>query len=184
MNSELAQWVLIPLLIMVARITDVTIGTIRIIFVARGNARVAAILGFFEVTIWLLAISQVLQNLTNVACYLGYGLGFALGNVFGITVEKRLCSGMQIIRIVTTSGLGSLPMVLRDEGYGVTTVKGQGAKGPVDLVYVVAERKNTAEVLELVESMEPASFVTVQDIGHHQHGHIKTIRRLAGLLGK
>jgi len=64
MNSELAQWVLIPLLIMVARITDVTIGTTRIIFVARGNARVAAILGFFEVTIWLLAISQVLQNLT------------------------------------------------------------------------------------------------------------------------
>jgi len=91
---------------------------------------------------------------------------------------------MQIIRIVTTSGLGSLPMVLRDEGYGVTTVKGQGAKGPVDLVYVVAERKNTAEVLELVESMEPASFVTVQDLGHHQHGHIKTIRRIAGLLGK
>ncbi|MBN2363878.1 DUF2179 domain-containing protein [candidate division WOR-3 bacterium] len=183
MNEHIITWVLIPILIMFARIIDVSIGTVRIIFVARGKATIAAVLGFFEVIIWILAISQVLANLTNVSCYIGYGVGFAIGNILGIKIEKRIAFGLQMITIVTTNKLDVLPMLLRDEGYGVTTVSGKGAKGDVRIIYAVVERKFVQNVLGLVNSTEPESFVTVEDMVSLHRGFVRE-RQKIGLFGK
>ena len=173
MNYVIIHYVLIPVLIMVARIFDVSIGTVRIIFVSKGKEKLAAFLGFFEVLIWLIAISQVLNNLTHFTSYIGYALGFALGNIIGIMIEKNLAVGMQIIRIIKRNKLETLQMILRDEGYGVTTVNGRGGKGKIDIVYVVVERKNTPDVMKIIKEVEPDSFVTIQDIYSYQKGYIK-----------
>ncbi|MBN1980026.1 MAG: DUF2179 domain-containing protein [Chitinivibrionales bacterium] len=170
MDQTLFSWVVIPLLIIIARIFDVSIGTLRIIFIARGYERVGAILGFFEVIIWLCAISQVMKNLSNVACYLAYGAGFGLGTLIGGAIEKRLAVGVQVVQIITDSQLESLQMVLRDEGYGVTTIQGHGGKGAVNIIYVVTQRKQVQHVLHIVNSIEPKSFVTVQAIDRHMQG--------------
>ncbi|MBN1619946.1 DUF2179 domain-containing protein [candidate division WOR-3 bacterium] len=180
MHSQIVTWIVIPLLIMIARIIDVSIGTVRIIFVARGRATIAAVLGFFEVVIWIIAISQVLANLTNFSCYLGYGLGFAIGNILGIKIEKKIAFGLQMITIVTVNKLDILPMLLRDEGYGVTTVNGKGAKGDVKIIYAVVERKDVQNVLATVNSTEPGSFVTVEDMVSLHRGYIKERQNLFG----
>ncbi len=170
MTFDVTTYVLTPVLIMAARMIDVSIGTVRIILVSRGREWQAAALGFIEVIVWLLAMTRVLANLGNVVSYIAFGVGFALGNVIGIRIEKKLALGMQIIRIIKPKRLESLQMLLRDEGYGVTTVDGRGGKGAIEIVYVVTERRHTADALALVDIHEPDAFVTVQDIYSAQRG--------------
>ena len=93
------NWVILPALIFVSRIFDVSFGTLRIIFVSRGKRSIAPFLGFFEVLIWLLAISQIMQNLNNFACYIAYAGGFAMGNYIGMRIEEKLAMGTMIIRV-------------------------------------------------------------------------------------
>ena len=183
MDTVFINYMFIPLLIMIARIIDVSIGTIRIVFVARGREYLSAVLGFFEVLIWLVAISQVLTNLTNVASYIAYGLGFALGNIIGLKIEKKLAVGVQIIRIIKKTKLHALQMALRDEGCGVTTVQGYGGKNDIDIVYVVSERKHVPYIIKIVEDVEPDSFVTIQDVSSYQKGYFKR-PRFKGFLRK
>jgi len=124
------QYVGIPLLICLARICDVTLGTIRIMYVARGIKILAALLGFFEVTIWLFAIGQLFSNLTNVLNYFAYALGFALGNYIGITIEERLSVGVLLLRIITKLKADKLMDALKVAGFGITAVDGKGIYGP------------------------------------------------------
>jgi uncharacterized protein YebE (UPF0316 family) len=81
--------VIVPILIFFARVTDVSMDTIRIIFIAKGYKVRAAFLGFFEVIIWLVAITQIMQNLTNIFCYIAYGAGFATGTYVGMLIEEK-----------------------------------------------------------------------------------------------
>lgn len=182
MSHYLWNFVVVPLMIMVARIVDVSIGTVRIIFVSRGKANIAAILGFFEVLIWLLAISQVFSNLGHFMSYIGYAAGFALGNIIGINIEKKLAVGVQIVRIIKRNTLDTLQMALRDQGFGVTTVHGRGGKGEIDIVYVVAKRKDIPLVMETIRRIEPDSFVTVQDIYTYKKGFLKRVKHGRSLI--
>ncbi|MFH1212469.1 MAG: DUF5698 domain-containing protein, partial [Candidatus Neomarinimicrobiota bacterium] len=141
-DSAIYQWVVIPLLIFLARITDVSIGTVRIIQVSKGNKLLASFLGFFEVSIWLLAISQVMrQGLNNPVSFFAYGLGFASGNYIGITIEDKLALGLQAIRMISADTVDILTMTLRDAGFGATVIEANGAKGLVHIIYVIVQRK-------------------------------------------
>jgi len=163
-NPWITSWVLIPFLIFLARVTDVSIGTFRIILVSKGKKAVAAILGFIEISIWLLAISQVFQNLTNIACFLAYGLGFALGNFIGIGIEEKIALGQQAIRIITRNTMEILPMALRDAGYGATVIKASGAKGEVNIIFSVVPRKQAKHAIALAREIDPNIFISLQDI--------------------
>ena len=183
MNPIVTQYLVIPLLIMFARVLDVSLGTLRIVFIARGKEYIASVLGFFEVIIWLTAISQVFANLTNVVCFIAYGLGFALGNIIGIKIERKLAVGIQVVRIIKKNKLHTLQMALRDEGYGVTTVQGHGGKYDIDIVYVVAERKHVDSIISIIKKVEPDSFVTIQEIASYQKGYLRRAR-YRGLIRK
>ena len=102
LSSGLFSWVVLPLIIVFARVIDVTLGTLRIIFVSRGDRTIAPILGFFETLIWVVVISQIMQNLNNPMTYIAYALGFALGNYIGISVEDKLAIGHLVVRIFVT----------------------------------------------------------------------------------
>jgi uncharacterized protein YebE (UPF0316 family) len=157
-------WIILPLLIFCARICDVSIGTIRIIFVSRGQKLIAPILGFFEVLIWLMAIGKIMQNLTNVMAYVAYAGGFAMGNFIGILIEEKLAVGMVIIRIITKKGASVLIEKLKSMGYGVTSIDAEGNEGPVNIVYSVLKRIDLEIVISIVEKHNPKAFYSIEDV--------------------
>ncbi len=163
-DSFTFSYIILPLLIILARIIDVSIGTLRIIYVSKGMKYIAPILGFFEVLIWLLAIGQIMQNLDNWVCYAAYGLGFALGNYVGILLEKKLKMGTYIIRIITQKGADELCSALYRENYGITRINAEGSTGPVEVLYMIIRRKNIMHVERLIEQHNPNAFYTIEDV--------------------
>ncbi len=170
-SSDLYAYLVLPLFIFLARICDVTMSTIRIIMISRGNRTIAAILGFFEVIIWLVAVAQVLGNLNNIASYLAYGAGFATGNFLGISLENRLAMGMQEVHIITESNMKALSMLLREEGFGVTNLEAKGLKGQMDFVYLVTPRKRTKEVVYIAKEFDPHAFISITDLRSSKDGY-------------
>ncbi len=164
-DPNVYNWVVLPVLIFLARIADVTIGTVRIIFVAKGKKFSAALCGFFEVIIWLAAMSQIIQNLSNVVCYIAYGSGFAMGNFIGITVEEKLALGLVIVRVFTNEREGAVLMEnFRKAGYGVTILDGRGCNGPVKIIYTVIRRGALPEVDRIIHQFKPDTFYAVEEV--------------------
>lgn len=163
-NSELFKWVVLPLLIFCARIFDVSLGTLRVIFISRGMRLFAAFVGFFEVLIWLLAIGQIMKNLTNVVCYIAYAGGFAMGTFVGIYVVEKLSLGVVLIRIITRKDASELLLYLHSENYGVTTVDALGATGMVKVIYTVLKRQDLHHVIEIIKTYNPQAFYTIEDV--------------------
>ncbi|MBC7125307.1 MAG: DUF2179 domain-containing protein [Bacteroidales bacterium] len=164
LQSDLYLYGVLPLLIFFARICDVTIGTLRIIYVSKGQRRIAPILGFFEVFIWIVAISQIMKNLNNFACYFGYAAGFATGNYIGMLVEERLAFGKVLVRVFSTDKGADLVQILNASGFGATSFQAQGAQGDVSIVYSVINRKKLPEVQSLLLNFNPNLFYVVEDI--------------------
>ena len=162
-DSEMFRWVILPILIFFARICDVTIGTIRIMFVSRGNKLIAPLLGFFEVLIWLIAIGQIMKNLNNIFCYVAYAGGFAMGNFIGIRVEEKLAVGRLVIRVITAKDAHILIDKLRERGFGVTNVDAEGSKGKVNIIFMIINRSHLQEVIEIIHKHNPNAFYSIED---------------------
>ena len=164
LNSDLFRYMLLPLFIFVARIMDVTLGTIRIIFVTKGIRKIAPIFGFFEVLIWLLAISRIMQDLDNWVCYIAYAAGFATGNFVGMYFEEKLAIGHELIRVITRKDARELIEELRTKGYGVTSVKAQGIEGEVAVIFIIARRSRIQEILDMINRFNPRALYTIEAI--------------------
>ena len=132
-HSDTYTYLVLPLLIFFARITDVTLDTIRIIFISKGKKLLAPLLGFVEIFIWLMAITRIFENLDNWTCYLAYAAGFATGNYVGIVLEEKIALGVELIRIITRRDPGNLINSLRDRGFGITYINAQGSQGEVGM---------------------------------------------------
>lgn len=160
-------WIGLPLLIFFARVVDVSLGTLRIIFTARGKRYLAPLLGFVEVFIWIVIVSQITRGADNLVAYLAYAAGFAAGNYVGIWIENRLAIGTLILRTILpdegTQATG-LAAILHQAGYGVTRVSGEGANGPVQLIYTVIRRKDLQQVSALIRQTHPRAFLTVEEV--------------------
>ncbi len=163
-GSQIFKWVILPLLIFTARIFDVSLGTIRIVFISKGFKYLAPILGFFEVLIWLLAIGQIMQNLNNVFCYIAYAGGFAMGNFVGMHIEKRMAIGSLIVRIITNKDSSELISFLKSKNYGITSIEGQGVRGKVHLLYMIVRRTNLEDVLGIIKKFNPKAFYSIEDV--------------------
>lgn len=168
--ADLYTWVIIPIFIVIARIADVSMGTIRIIYVARGYRYLAPAIGFFEVIIWLLAIGEIMKNLDNPACYIAYGLGFALGNYMGILLEDKLSIGQVIVRVITKRDAAQLVDSLKQKNYGITSMNAEGATGEVKLIFLVINRSCLPEVIDQIKHFNPQAFYSVEDVRSVKEG--------------
>jgi uncharacterized protein YebE (UPF0316 family) len=175
------DWLLIPVAIFLAETCVVTLSTVRILFVGRGMKLLAAGLGFLEVTLWLLAIGQVMANLSSVGCYAAFGLGFALGNYLGICIEQRLAIGTLVIRIITSRDASELRDAFKAANYGVTVIHGRGANGPVQVVFTVIKRKDLKDAIGMIEKFHPKAFYSVEDQREANEGVFPEVQ--AGPLG-
>jgi len=164
LNKEVVAYVMLPLFIFLARIIDVSLGTLRIIFVTKGMKRVAPFVGFFEILIWLLAISRIMQDLDNWVSYIAYAAGFATGNFVGMYIEERLAIGHEMIRVITRKDATALIDDLRGGGYGVTSVSARGIEGDVAVIYIIAKRSMIKNVLDKINHFNPHALYTVEAI--------------------
>jgi uncharacterized protein YebE (UPF0316 family) len=163
-DSTLFSYGIMPLLIFLARICDVSIGTMRIIFVSKGKKYIAPILGFFEVLIWIIVISKIMQNLDNYVNYVAYAAGFATGNFVGMLIEEKLAIGIQIVRIFTNQPGKELVQSLNINGFGATSIEAQGAKEKVNIIYTIVQRNELNKALDIINSFDPKTFYTIEDV--------------------
>lgn len=150
------------ILIMFMRIADVTLGTFRTILVVQGRKYHAAMAGFFEVLIWIFAMRFIVQHMDHTINLLGYAVGFALGNVMGITLEQRVALGYTQINIVSLHHTDDIANKLRSSKFGVTILPAEGGSGGVSILIVIAKRKFQKQIMKIVESVDKRAFITVQ----------------------
>ncbi|GFO95834.1 hypothetical protein ig2599ANME_0015 [groundwater metagenome] len=164
LDSDMFAWFILPLLIFIARVIDVTFGTIRIIFVSKGKKFLAPLFGFFEIMIWLFAIGQVMQNLTNIYYYIAYAGGFAMGNYVGIYIEDKMAIGTLIVRIITKKDASDLIDAFKSRNYGITIVDAEGATGSVKIIFTVIKRKNVDEVVGMIKHFNSKAFYSIEEV--------------------
>lgn len=164
LENPVFAWVFLPLLIFAARILDVSLGTLRIIFVSKGKKYIAPLLGFFEISIWLLAISQIMQNINNPVCFIAYAGGFAMGNYIGVLIEEKLALGTLVIRIFLPGDDEEMKKRLYGAGFGVTSIDARGMSGNVSLIYTIIKRRDLSRAVSIIESFKANAFYSIEDL--------------------
>ncbi|MFA6335126.1 MAG: DUF5698 domain-containing protein [Bacteroidales bacterium] len=161
---------LLPVIIFFGRILDVSLGTLRIIFVSKGEKYKAPIVGFFEVFIWIVVISQIFSRANSMLSYVSYAAGYATGNYVGIMIEQRIAFGIMLFRVYTKKSGKELVALLSSEGYGATMLQGTGSKDTIDIVETVVERKATKMVVRIFTDYDPDAFYVAEDVRARQRG--------------
>lgn len=162
--KEVFDYVVMPLLIFCARVMDVSINTLRIMFVMNGKKKIAPILGFFESLIWLLAIGQIFQNVNNPMSYVGYAGGFAMGTFIGMTIEEKLALGRVLVRVITPEPMIELIDYMKERNFRFTNVGGEGRFGKVNLLFTVMKREDLQEYVEKIKSINDKAFYTIESV--------------------
>ena len=160
----------VPLLIFFARICDVTLGTLRIIFISKGKKTLAPFVAFFEVFIWIIVISELLSHANNFFSYVCYAGGYATGSYVGMYVEERLAIGIQLLQVYTKKTPDDLLQQLNQANFGATIIEGEGMNGPVSIVQTVVNRKNIAQVEAIINQFDPEMFYVMTDTRTVQRG--------------
>jgi uncharacterized protein YebE (UPF0316 family) len=164
MDSTWFDYVIVPLLILMARVMDVSLDTIRVIMVAKGYRNRAPIIGFFQVLIWIITITRIMAHLEIWTAYIGYAGGFALGTYVGMKLEEKLALGHELIRVITRADASQLIVELTEKGYHITYVDGEGRDGKVGILFIVERRKVIKDVIEIIKEKNPKAFYTVEDV--------------------
>jgi uncharacterized protein YebE (UPF0316 family) len=156
--------VVLPIFIFLARIADVSINTIRIIYVLGGRRMTSTILGFIESLIWLLAIRQIFEHLDNWVAYIAYPGGFASGILVGMLLEERIAYGKVIVRIITRKNIDELRNYLLKKELRFTAINSIGPEGNESVVFTVLEREKLDSLLAQLKLILPTAFYTVEKV--------------------
>lgn len=169
-SSQHFRWFILPAVIFLARVSDVSIATVRIMFVMNGQRKTAALLGFFESFIWLMAIGQIFQYIKYPIAYIAYAGGYATGTYVGMLIESRLARGKLIVRTIVPALQEGLLQAMQEQRFGYTVVDAQGSRGQVKVLFSVVERKRLPELVRLLEMYHPRAFYTVEQVRAAQEG--------------
>lgn len=181
MPFDYFNWIILPLLIFLSRLADVTMATLRHIFISKGLKKIVPLLGFFEVLIWLVAMRQVFSHLNNAACFIAWAAGFSAGTYLGMYIDEQLALGTQVIRIITGENTEKLTAAFKEAGQGVTIVDGHGARGPVKLLFTVVRRSDKINVIALIHQHTPGAFYSIEDVRSSHQGVFNTEARSSGI---
>jgi uncharacterized protein YebE (UPF0316 family) len=163
-NSGTFMYIVLPVLIFLFRIVDQSIGTLRLIFAAKGLKNLAPFFAFFESFIWLVAIGQIMKHLDNINCYVAFAAGYAAGNYFGILLEEKLSIGTVVIRVIPKKDTTDLIKRLRELNYGVTVVPVDGMMGPTKMLFTTIRRKEAHHVIDIISEFNPTAFYTIDEV--------------------
>jgi len=157
-----AAW--LPLAIFLIRVTDMSLDTLRVLFVVRGRRAPAWVTGFLQSALWVIAVTSVLSHLENILNVIGYAGGFATGTVVGLAIEERLAIGHGHLRIISSHRGSAVAESLRQAGYGVTELSGRGKDGTVSILTTSVRRRDIERVRRKVLQADPESFLTLEEV--------------------
>lgn len=163
-SQSLFDYLVMPLFIFLARVVDVSINTLRIMFVLNGKKTMAPLLGFFEALIWLIAIGQIFQNINNPLSYIAYAGGYAMGTYIGMVIEERLALGRVLVRIITPEALPELVDYMKEKEYRFTSVGAEGRFGKVILMFTVIKRERLKEFIGKLRESNEKAFYTIESV--------------------
>ena len=163
-SEQLFDYLIMPLLIFCARVGDVSINTLRIMFMMNGKKNSAPFLGFFEALIWLLAIGQIFQNIDNPLSYLAYAAGFGTGTYVGMYFDEKLAFGRVLVRVITPEPMLELMDYMKENDHRFTNVGGEGRFGKVNLLFTVLKRDSLKAFIEKVKSLDEKAFYTIEGV--------------------
>ena len=170
-SPECYAWVILPLMIFIARICDVSMETIRVIYISKGIKYLAPIIAFFEIVIWLLAMEVVMNDLSNVANFLAFAFGFAMGTYIGLVIEEKLSIGMVILRIITAEESNEeIISFMRSENYGITSLDASGSRGNVKMILSLVNRVDIPRITEHIRATNPHAFFSIEDVRYVNEG--------------
>ena len=163
-DQQVYQYIVLPAIIFFARICDVSLGTLRIVFVSKGKRNIAPFLGFFELLIWVIVISRILNEVSSMVGYVAYAGGYATGSYIGMRIEERIALGTQLLKVFSSKDISALQQCLIDQGFGVTVVDGDGSSGKVKILYTVINRKTFEQVEKILVGFDPSIFYVIEDV--------------------
>jgi uncharacterized protein YebE (UPF0316 family) len=172
MELWVGNYIILPALIFMARIMDVSMATMRIIFVIQGNHKIAPLVGFFESLIWLIAISQIMVNIDNFATYVAFSAGFATGTFVGIKIEDRLAIGKVLVRVITRIEAVELIDFLKIHDFYFTNVPAEGRYGKVNVLFFVINRERLPIALNAIKKFNPKAFYTIESVKSASEYHL------------
>jgi uncharacterized protein YebE (UPF0316 family) len=168
--ANIPIWMLF-ILVFLLRISDVTLGTIRTVTIVKGYIGLSMVLGFCEVSIWIVVISQVISRIgESWLLVIAFAGGFAAGNGVGIFIERKIALGLAVVRMISQGNGSAIAEALRDQGLTVTTFMGEGAEGPVTLVYVAGSRRTIQPALKAARFVDPDLFYVIEPAHESNHG--------------
>jgi len=176
-SSDLFVWVILPLLIFFSRIADQTIGTLRLIFLSKGYKYIAPFLGFFEVIIWLVAVTQIIKHIDNPISYVAYGAGFAMGNYLGMILEEKISLGKVLVRIIPKKDTTELIEYMKSQNFGLTIMDAKGSTGDVKVIMSIMDRKDTKELILTINKLNPHAFYSIEDVRAVKEGVFRSRTR-------
>jgi uncharacterized protein YebE (UPF0316 family) len=156
--------ILIPLLIFICRIIDVSFGVIRIVFISRGYKMLAAFCGFFEVLIWITVVSNLMSGKSSFIYLVSFAGGFSMGNYVGMMISEKLSLGMSVLRVIVREYPNGLLKDLRENNYGATVIKGYGAMGEVDIVFTIIKNKDLSDIKDIIIKNNPKAFYSIENV--------------------
>jgi uncharacterized protein YebE (UPF0316 family) len=183
-SDNLLNYVLMPLLIFIARIGDVSINTLRIMFMMNGKKNIVPILGFFEAMIWLLAIGQIFQNVNNPLSYIAYAGGFATGTYVGMTLDEKLALGRVLVRVITPHPLPELIEFMKEKNYRFTNVGAEGRYGKVNLLFTVMKRDQLQEYISKVKEIDEKAFYTIESVKRVSEEELNVVEDKTGFTSR
>lgn len=164
------------LFIFLSRVANVALGTVRTLLVVRGERILATVIGLFEAFFFVVAVGKVVQDLGNPLNLLAYCVGFAVGTWVGMILEGRLALGYVLVHIVSLQRGKGIAFALREKGYGVTEMLGEGRAGRVEIIEVVAKRKDVPRITSIGCEIDEDAFITVQEPREVYRGYIPGVR--------
>jgi len=159
------------------RLTDVSLGTLRMLFTVRGRKYIAGAIGVIEVGVFLFAITTVMQNVGNWPNFVAYCLGFGGGTILGITIEETIAPGNLWVTIISETKSDEIVNRLRDMGFGVTESFGLGKDGAVDIATTIIKRKDFPLVVRTIQDMDSSAFITSDHTHTVYRGYLHRIKR-------
>ncbi len=161
----------LPLIILIARIVEAALETVRTIYISKGHANLAAYIGIVKTGIWLLSTGLVITNLGDFWNLFAYLAGYGIGTLFGMQIENMISIGYVIVRLITPADPQPIITRLSTLGYGMTRIEGQGSfSNTVSIIFMIVPRTELSRLLGIISKEFPDILYTIEDVRNIKDG--------------